>query len=1785
MESMEESFPRGGFQKKPEGTAAKKRPREDDNLFSTYNEDLEEKKKKNDLGGKPKTSKAEQSAVVKDKTKGIELLDFKSLQVGMLFLGCVKEAKDFELAVNLPYGMTGYVQATNVCEAYTKLLNEQVEKDEPLEALSPLANLYSPGMLVRCAVSTLEMTSGGSQSIKLSLNPKMVNAELTQSSLHTGMFLCGCVSSVEDHGYLIDLGIGGTKAFLPHQKAQMYLSQTSKAASLRVGQYLNCVIDEVKNNGRVVRLSILQSNVTSAIATEEQKWTMNNLLPGLVVKAQIQKVFSDRVTLSFLSSYTGIVDFLHLESKKVNSYQTDQQVKACILWIERSSKTIRLTLHKSFLQPGSCVKQLSSDRVGNIQESCTVKALHRSAGAIFEIDDETLGFAFKRKLAIKNPAALDMFKVGTVHTGRVVGFSPMDEMLLLSFEKDVIEGNYLRHEDVQVGQIIEGTVNSLTPLGMVVDITKHLNGLVPTLHLADVTLKQPEKIYTCGKKIKCRVLDVDPSAKKLILTRKKIMIESKLPILASYHDATPGLITHGFIWSVKDFGCIMKFYNHVHGLAPIRELSSEYISSPQDIFYKGQVVKVRVMECNPEKERLLLSFKIVEDENGGKKSRPLKKDMKTYEYGKIVDVNVVSKTDDGVHVRILPEESPAFLPKAHLSDHIANCELLWHCLKKDDQLTGVMTLGTFEGKTIVTKKAALISFIEDNPVVDNISEVHVGMLFTGFVKNVMPYGIFVELPYRLVGLVPISKISDKFVTNINDHFVVGQTVVAKITNLDEKKNRFLLTLKMSECAPEDRSAESFARLSQYFSEVQLSRSLLTIEDHPEDGESLYSLVPGKKLTLVVEEVEEGGSVLFSVGQISGAQKISADQHQVTAKNLVAGQKAKVVVLHVDLLKSHVHVSMDVTLFRKSVETVIEGTTRSAVVRHVAEEFAVVSLEDTAHMAAIPLSCHYNDTYRFDSEKLQTGQKIVVTIKSLSVDEYGLLLAVRKATGAQRQHNKAAVEFVKKKPMIGEVVTGTVESVKPTTVMVSITNKLVGAIHASQILEDVQEGVLPTSKLRPKQTVTCRVIGGRDVKTHRYLPITHPHLMESILDLSILPSLMDTNGTPPKLQSAKTYMPGEKVTCYVAKYNKMKQCLEVEITSEIRGRVERLHISKSAKVLKCPGKHFKQGQALSATVLGTAPSPKSLSLSLIEDSLTEGCVALGCVKAVNPATGLEISLPSGKTGKASLFHLGDCYADSPVKNFPVGKIVRCYILSIKKTIKVSLRKSRINPMPGDEVMDKEISSLDSLEEGQLVSGFVSGITDKGVFLRLSDSIAGLVRFKHVSNYFIKDPKTCSSYIPDGSLLTAKILSIDKHEQHLDLSLLSTDTRKPDVIPKSSNFTKRSELCSKRSRKDSESNDKITKKKKKQEKTGDDEDSGVEVHCRENEKELKKNNQKTVACTKPPAPRLQVSSGFSWDVNLNNLKTSVTNAKESSSDSDDDDEEQTKNKKTKKELQKPQTVKDTTNSNEQPQSVHEFERLVISSPNIAANWVQYMDFHLQASELEQARAVAERALQTIYFREEQEKLTVWVAMLNMENTFGTEETLQKVFERAVQYNDPLKAFQHLVDIYIKSEKLKEAEELFNTMVKRFRQEKSVWWKYATFLLKRGQSEATHRLLERALKCVQEKEHVDLISKFAQLEFRMGDAVRAKALFESTLSSYPKRTDLWSVYIDMMMKHGSQKEVRDIFERVIHLSLAPKRIKFFFKRYLEYEKKHGNEKTVQSVKEKALKYVEAKGSMTTT
>jgi rRNA biogenesis protein RRP5 len=141
---------------------------------------------------------------------------------------------------------------------------------------------------------------------------------------------------------------------------------------------------------------------------------------------------------------------------------------------------------------------------------------------------------------------------------------------------------------------------------------------------------------------------------------------------------------------------------------------------------------------------------------------------------------------------------------------------------------------------------------------------------------------------------------------------------------------------------------------------------------------------------------------------------------------------------------------------------------------------------------------------------------------------------------------------------------------------------------------------------------------------------------------------------------------------------------------------------------------------------------------------------------------------------------------------------------------------------------------------------------------------------------------------------------------------------------------------------------------------------------------------------------------------------------SEDSGSEGEDQTS--KSKKKKKKRVILQDLTADlhTKVPESTADFERVVLGSPNSSFLWIQYMSFQLQLSEVDKAREVGRRALQTINYREEQEKLNVWIALLNLENQFGTEESLETLFKDAARHNDSKTMHLKLAAILEESEK---------------------------------------------------------------------------------------------------------------------------------------------------------------------
>lgn len=158
------------------------------------------------------------------------------------------------------------------------------------------------------------------------------------------------------------------------------------------------------------------------------------------------------------------------------------------------------------------------------------------------------------------------------------------------------------------------------------------------------------------------------------------------------------------------------------------------------------------------------------------------------------------------------------------------------------------------------------------------------------------------------------------------------------------------------------------------------------------------------------------------------------------------------------------------------------------------------------------------------------------------------------------------------------------------------------------------------------------------------------------------------------------------------------------------------------------------------------------------------------------------------------------------------------------------------------------------------------------------------------------------------------------------------------------------------------------------------------------------------------------GFSW---FSGDARSDVESDEASSDENSEEDESSKKKKRRKKKEIEQDLTADMHS-KLPESNADFERLLLGSPNSSYLWVQYMSFLLQLSEIDKARETGRRAIQTISFREEEERLNVWIALLNVENVYGTDESLEAVFKDAARHNDSKTVHLRLAAILDQSEK---------------------------------------------------------------------------------------------------------------------------------------------------------------------
>lgn len=198
---------------------------------------------------------------------------------------------------------------------------------------------------------------------------------------------------------------------------------------------------------------------------------------------------------------------------------------------------------------------------------------------------------------------------GRVMTFKIVEMDKEKNRLILSHraviqeEKAAKKGEIL--ENLEEGQVIEGTVQRLASFGAFVDIGG-VDGLVHISQLSHDHVEKVADVLAEGDTVNVKVLSVDRDAERISLSIKETLpgpwegIEEKAP---------KGSVLEGTIKRLVSYGAFVEVFPGVEGLVHISRISHEHIGTPNEVLEEGQKIEVKVLEVHPEEERLSLSIK------------------------------------------------------------------------------------------------------------------------------------------------------------------------------------------------------------------------------------------------------------------------------------------------------------------------------------------------------------------------------------------------------------------------------------------------------------------------------------------------------------------------------------------------------------------------------------------------------------------------------------------------------------------------------------------------------------------------------------------------------------------------------------------------------------------------------------------------------------------------------------------------------------------------------------------------------------------------------------------------------------------------------------------------------------------------------------------------------------------------------------------------------------------------------------------------------------------------
>ena len=384
-----------------------------------------------------------------------------------------------------------------------------------------------------------------------------------------------------------------------------------------------------------------------------------------------------------------------------------------------------------------------------------------------------------------------------------------DEVEVMVVEKEDRQGNlHLSRKSARIfrawerimevhktGEVVTGTVTSKTKGGLIVDVF----GMETFLPGSQIDVK-PVTDYDqfVGKTMEFKVVKINETIKNAVVSHKALIesdIEAQRAEIMSKLEK--GQVLEGVVKNITDFGAFMDL-GGLDGLLYITDISWGRISHPSEVVKMDQKLQVVVLDFDDDKKRISLGLKQLTPHPWDVLPEGLSE-------GSVVKGKVVNIEDYGAFLEIQPGvEGLVHVSEITWANTPINAKEFFKL--QDEYEAKVVTLDKDSRKMSLSIKQ-----MSQDPWSSIESKFPENSKHKGLVKNITPYGVFVEMEPGIGGMIHISDLSWlKRFNHPSDYIKVGDAIDIIILSIDKENRKLQLGHKQLEEDPWNALEETFA---------------------------------------------------------------------------------------------------------------------------------------------------------------------------------------------------------------------------------------------------------------------------------------------------------------------------------------------------------------------------------------------------------------------------------------------------------------------------------------------------------------------------------------------------------------------------------------------------------------------------------------------------------------------------------------------------------------------------------------------------------------------------------------------------------------------------------------------------------------------------------------------------------------------------------------------------------------------------------------------------------------